>query len=83
MNDILVRKKDGGTEYFSFDKLLFSIGKAGVPMKDAEKIAREIEKWTELSENKKSLTSSMLREKVIEMLINDFPAEADSYKAYK
>jgi hypothetical protein len=83
MNNITVKKRGGETEVFVFDKLLASIGKTGVPLKEATAIAEKINAWVLLPANKGSVTSVQLRDKVIEYISGNFPAEADSYKVYK
>ena len=83
MDKVKIKKRGGDTEDFNFDKLLVSIGKTGIPLKDSENIAKNIQKWILKSVNKDSITSSLIKDKVIEEMYKDFPAEADSYKAYK
>lgn len=81
--EIIVQKREGGEELFSFDKLVVSLGKAGVPMEACEEIVAKIEAWAKDSVNKGRVTSTQIRDKVIEFLTADFPVEADSYQAYK
>lgn len=81
--DLLIKKRDGESEYFNFDKLLASIGRAGVPVNKAINIAKNVEDWVASQKDKGEVTSTQIRNKVIEYMIEDFPAEADSYKAYK
>lgn len=83
MNDMQIRKRGEGVESWNFDKLLASITKSGVPVADAEKISRLIENWAKDAIKVSAIDSIKLRDKVIEFLKKDFPAEADSYQAYK
>lgn len=82
MDEITIKKRGGEVEYFSYDKLVVAIGKTGVPLKEAEKIAENIKKWL-ISKKKDVITSSQIRDKIIELLKRKFPAEADSFQAYK
>lgn len=82
MPNINVKKRDGVIEPWSYDKLVTSIGKAGVPMVSAEDIASKIQAWAQ--ENSDGIISSTeIRDRIIEDLKTNFPAEADNYKAYK
>jgi len=83
MSDIQIRKRGEGMEGWSFDKLLASITKSGVPLTDAERIAKSVEAWAIKAVKVNAVDSIKLRDKVIELMKNDFPAEADSYQAYK
>lgn len=81
--DIVVQKREGGEEPWNFDKIVASLGKAGVPVDASEEIASRVETWAKDEINKGSVTSTQIRDKIIELLGSDFPAEADSYQAYK
>ena len=83
MANISIRKNSGENEDFNFEKLLASIGKTGVPLKDAVEITKNIQAWAESSKNNNSVSSTQIRDKVIESLSIDYPAEADMYKTYK
>lgn len=83
MNDIKIVKKDGETEPFMFDKLLASITKTGIEVDDAQKIADEVCAWIKDNATNKEMDSRSIRDKVIEVLSKEHPAEADSFKAYK
>ena len=82
MANISIRKNSGENEDFNFEKLLASIGKTGVPLKEAVEITKDIQVWAESSDNN-SISSTQIRDKVIESLSVDYPAEADMYKTYK
>lgn len=79
---ITVIKRDGEKEEFSFDKLIASILKAGVPMADAEAVSRKVEAWVQVASKNSGISSSEIRDKIIELLSNDFSVEADNYQAY-
>ncbi len=83
MDDITIRKKGEGIENWSFDKLLASITKSGVPLADAERIAGSIEAWAKEAVKISAIDSIKLRDKVIESMKKNYPTEADSYQAYK
>jgi 2-phosphoglycerate kinase len=82
MDEVTIKKRGGEIEYFSYDKLVVAIGKTGIPLKDAETIAEKIKKWL-IKKKKSVITSNQIRDKIIELLKNKFPAEADSFQAYK
>lgn len=81
-NKVLVVKRNLGKEDFSYDKLIASILKCGVPMEAAEKFSKEIESWARASSSNGEIDSASLRDKIIETISTDFPSEADSYQAY-
>jgi len=82
-NNFKVKKRDTSLESFDFDKLLASITKAGVPIKEAMEVARDIENWVRVSAQNGNISSIELRDKIVEKLIENFPAEAESYRIYK
>lgn len=84
MANLKVKKRDGNTEDFSYDKLVVSIGKAGVPETNAEEVASQVATWTQNTAGESGeIGSSEIRDKIIELLSNDFPVEAENYRAYK
>lgn len=84
MASIKVKKRDGVIEVWNYDKVLLSIGKAFIPIKEAEKIASEIENWAKKNVKKERIISSIdIRDKVIELLKRENPVAADSYTVYK
>jgi 2-phosphoglycerate kinase len=83
MEDIKIKKRSGEVEYFNFDKLLASIGRAGVPLKEATKIAEKVRIILIAKKSKSPVSSESLRDNVLQLMTKDFPAEADSYNAYK
>jgi len=79
----MVMKREGGEEVWSFDKLLASLGKAGVPGYASTEVALRIEAWAKNPVNKGRVTSTQIRDKVIEFLTTIYPAEANIYSTYK
>ncbi len=77
------KRGEDGVEPWSVDKLVASINKAGVPLSEAEGIANKVAEWAEQNATDGVISSTQLRDKVIESLKTDYPAEADSYQAYK
>lgn len=83
MSDVTyIEKKDSKKEVFSYDKLIASILKTGVPMENAKQISDKITLWVKESSKKGNVKSNEIRNKVIDELSNDFPSEADSYQVY-
>jgi len=81
--EIQVKKRDGSIEPWSFDKLVASIGKAGVPVREAEVIAAKVQSWAEQNSQNGQISSTQIRDKVIEVLSENYPVEAENYKTYK
>jgi transcriptional regulator NrdR family protein len=81
MDDVMVLKRGGGEEEWSFDKLLASISKTGAELSVAEKVAKSVEGW--VMEQQSPVKSDAIRDKVIEFLGKEDPAALDSYQAYK
>lgn len=81
-NNLTVKKREGGEEPWNYDKLVASINKSGVPLLEAENIAKNVENWArETAEG--PIESTLIRDKVIELMKENYPAESDSYLAYK
>ena len=84
MSDLNVKKRDGTMEPFSYDKLVTSISKAGVPIKSAEEVASEVTSYIQNQGGEKGeIMSTLIRDKIIEVLSKDFPVEADNYQSFK
>ena len=83
MAEIKVKKRDGKVEVWDYNKILTSIGKSMVPLKKAEEVATSIEKWIKEEAAKGIVTSTQVRDKVIEVLKEIDPVAADNYQAYK
>jgi len=81
--DIQIKKRDGTVEPFSIDKLIASITKSGVPLKKSEEISQKIKSWVESEAEGGVFESTKIRDRIINDLSKDFPAESESYKAYK
>ena len=79
-----VIKRDDIIEKWSNDKLLASIGKAGVELKEAERITSEIQKWVQDNYEKDMKVESItVRDKVIEFLREFDTVAAETYEQYK
>lgn len=83
MADLKVRKRDGSLEKWNYDKLLASIGKAGLALENSEKIASFIQQWVKTSAEKGVILSTKIRDKVTEELRKVDPLAADSFESYK
>jgi len=81
--DIKIVKRDGSSESFNIDKTITSIAKSGVPLEKSEEIAKNIEKWIPTVAQDGQISSNQIRDKIIEELSDDLPAEEDSYQAFK
>jgi len=79
---ITVRKNNGDVEDYNYDKVLASIMKAGVPLKESEAISQRVDKWVRENIKDGTIASTMIRDKIIELMSEQFPSEADSYQAY-
>lgn len=79
---INVNKRGGGIEEFSLDKLINSLAKAGVSVKDAEAVAKKIQAWANTNKKNNTINSSSLRDQVIINLKKDFPIEEENYELY-
>jgi 2-phosphoglycerate kinase len=83
MDEIQVTKRDGGMQPWSSDKLIASIGKAGVPVAASQNIAAQIVDWAKGASADGKVSSDAIRDKVIEIMSSEYPAESDNYKTYK
>jgi len=83
MKDFQIVKIDGSKEPFNIDKLITSIGKSGVPLNKATNISEKIKFWAMKIGKGERIKSSMIRDKVIEIMSDDFPVEAECYRLYK
>lgn len=79
---ISVRKKDGGMEEWSNDKLVTSIGKSGVDIKTAEEIANRVASWSNKS-SQDTISSTEIRDKVISELKTVDEVASEAYRLYK
>jgi transcriptional regulator NrdR family protein len=83
MSEIKVKKRDGNVEEWSYDKILNSIGKSMIPLKKAETVASSVEKWVKETGGKNVVSSTEIRDKIIEILKEVDPVAADNYQVYK
>lgn len=83
MGSLTVIKRDGNVENWSDDKIVTSIGKTGVSIKDAENISSNVKKRILNNSKDSKISSTKIRKKVIEELQNFNPTAADSYGSYK
>ena len=81
--EISIVKRDGSQEKFNVDKLITSIAQSGVPLEQSESIATKIQDWISTKASDGKITSNEIRDKIISELSELFPAEADSYQAFK
>ena len=81
-NVIQITKRDGSVEEWSFDKLLSSVTKAGLPMDKGELLAKQIEEWLK-NQSLKIVSSTDIRDKVIEIMKVMEPMTASVYEAYR
>lgn len=80
---INIKKRDGVLEEWNYDKVLTSIEKAMIPLQKAEQVANSVEKWIKESSAKGQVTSTQVRDKIIELLAEVDPVASENYKVYK
>lgn len=78
-----VKKRDTSLEDFSYDKIIASLTKTGLSVKDAELVTQDIVGWAISNAVDNTITSVELRDAIIKRLSQEFPVEADSYSIYK
>lgn len=83
MNPISIQKRDGGEEAWNIDKLIASIGKAFIPIKEAETVAQQVTAWATERAKQGKIVSSEIRDKVIEELAKIDPVASENYKVFK
>ncbi|MFW6143745.1 MAG: ATP cone domain-containing protein [Patescibacteria group bacterium] len=83
MIDIKVKKKDGSLEDFDRTKIKSSVTAAGLAEEQAEILAAETEIWVYENSGNEEISSSQIREKVIELLEEQDSTVAASYKTYE
>lgn len=81
--NIVIVKRDKSTEPFSSDKLIASITKAGVPVKSATEMSQNIYKWITETVKDGKIESTRIRDKIHELLLSEFPVEAENFIAFK
>lgn len=83
MADIKVLKMGGEVVDWNYDKLLASIGKTGLSLTDAEKVADEAQRWAAEESERGFVSSTMLAEKVLLLLREKDEVAAEAYEMYK
>jgi transcriptional regulator NrdR family protein len=83
MKDLFVIKNDGEKEVFSDDKLVTSIAKSGIDIKEAETIANGIKSYFEGNSIDNEINSSDIRNEVVEELHKVDSVASASYDNYK
>jgi len=83
MEEIKIKKRDGKTETWMYDKVLASIGKTNVSLETAEDIAKKVEDWVKTKAVKGVIISTDVRDKITELLKEVDPVAGDNYQAYK
>lgn len=78
-----VRKRGGELEVWSKDKVINSIGVAGVSTKEAEAVGELVEAWAARSAENNVISSLAIRDKVIEILKVVDSVAADAFEAFK
>ncbi len=78
-----VQKKDGRLQDFDRDKLFNSILRSGGSREEAEKVTTTVESWLPGAVVSGVITSSAIREKVIETLRMLNPTVCGDYEAFK
>ena len=78
-----VQKKDGHLEDFDRDKVFQSIMRAGGTKETAEKVTTSVESWLPGAVVSGVITSSAIREKVLEILRILSPVVAGDYETFK
>ena len=81
--EIQVEKRDGTVESFSIDKLITSMARCGVPLSVCEVESERIRNWMTSEAKDNKIKSVQIRDRIIEELIADYPAEMDSFKVFK
>lgn len=78
-----VQKKDGSLEDFDRNKLFQSIMRAGGTKEEAEKVTTTVESWLPGAVVSGVITTSAVREKVLETLRIVSPVVAGDYETFK
>ncbi len=83
MKRVKIKKRDDTYEDWNYDKILAAIGKSMVPLKKAETVASSVEKWVEKNSKKGEISSTEVRDKVVEILKEIDPVAAENFLVYK
>ncbi len=81
--NVIILKRDGTKESFSYDKLVASIARAGVPIANSEIIALDVSKWIAGNLENGEIKSTTVRDEITLELMSDFPVQADNYQVFK
>ena len=82
MGDLIVKKRDGMDEDWSDDKIIASIGKAGLDITKAEALSESIKSYF-INLKREKITSSEIRDKVIIELAAVDQVSCEAYRNYK
>lgn len=83
MKGLNVQKRDGKEERWSDDKLITSIAKAGLEIKESEKLSSDIKAYFTSQKERSSVSSLEIRDKVLDDLEKIDPVSSDTYKLFK
>ena len=83
MKDLIVIKNDGEKETFSDDKIVTSIAKSGVDIKESERIANVIKEHFKSNSIDGEVKSADIRKMVVEELLKVDSVASASYDSYK
>ncbi|OGM21785.1 hypothetical protein A2863_00675 [Candidatus Woesebacteria bacterium RIFCSPHIGHO2_01_FULL_38_9b] len=83
MDQVNVQKKDGSEEPWSYDKLVASLTKSGLPVEGAENMASKVQEWVKSEAKDGIINSGAIRDKLLEIMKSEYPAEAENYQSYK
>ena len=81
MDNLLVEKKDGGTEPFTRSKILTSVSNAGASPEHADQVADGVETWAQSQGG--TVKATDIRVKVLELLRPLNAQAAEAYENYK
>lgn len=83
MPELQARKRDGSTEPFMREKIYDSIVKSGATPEQAESITSQIESWAPSMAEDGAVSTSLIRDKVIELLGAENPAAAENFESFR
>lgn len=78
-----VRKRGGGVEPWSMDKVINSVGVAGLTVRESEALGILIEEWVKKVAVNGEISSIQVRDKVLELLRVIDTVAAEAFEAYK
>jgi transcriptional regulator NrdR family protein len=83
MQDLQVEKREGGTEPWSKEKVINSVAKAGLSVEVAEHLEFLVEFWARRNAKDRKISSTEVRDKVIDLLGSIDPMVSEAYGSYK